>query len=327
MDPEDLPDLGELDDIDLGGPDPSDEPAPLVPPVEPEPTTPDPTAPDPIDLGDLDLPDLPDLPDRDWGGGPQGPSPGDPPAGPPEDPGRVDPAAPGPAIELDLDDSVFDAPSPHGATAEQPGPGEAPAEVDLSLDPDGGTLLVPEGDEPGDADASDSADLPEPIELPSDLDMGPYAVADANSWLTPGLVAAGVVALGLSASAFRRRERAAPVDFAAQLDELGIDARVEHLDLTGLEELLAQDRSVLLSTDGTAGVDVGAVVALRSVDREGERVVVSDDRGSTFSVELDTFEAAWADSANQVVVAADGVERGVALVPVTLLGEDLVATS
>src|SRR5690606_32232663 len=111
MDPEDLPGLDELDEIDLGAPEPGAEPEPLLPPVEP--AEPEPAR-DPIDLGELDLPDLPD---REWGGPPQGPPPAAPdpvelPDGPaPMD--RPDAAAPAP-VELDLDRGGL------GATAAPP---------------------------------------------------------------------------------------------------------------------------------------------------------------------------------------------------------------
>ena len=45
--------------------------------------------------------------------------------------------------------------------------------------------------------------------------------------------------------------------------------RVEHLDLVGLDELLARGGTVLLSTDGSAGVDQSAVVQVEGIDRSG----------------------------------------------------------
>ncbi|MEO6317374.1 MAG: hypothetical protein ABIP36_01190 [Acidimicrobiales bacterium] len=289
------------DDLDADG-RPNDD-APIVPPIAPPL--------DPADADDLfELPELPDVPDR--------PAPDDGfPVPDLDEAADLDPgAAPAPAaelyapapVDLDLDGQL---------EGEAPGPGGAPApdEIDLSLDPDADL----DGDPTDGADADGDAD---PVDLPLADDQAFFEVAAGNAWVTGGLIAAGLVAIGASVPALARLGRATPPDLAAHLDELGIDARVEHLDVTGLEELLRDQRTVLLSTDGSAGVEVETVLELHAIDRIANRLTVVDGAGARSEVLLARFEAAWADSANQIVLAT-GTSTGVALVPVVLGRTDL----
>lgn len=293
-----------LDDLDPGRDQPDDRP--IVPPVEP----PGPLVGDDdrIDIPDIPVPDLPpredfELPVLDEAIDLIGEV----------DPDRSADGEPGESVDLQLDQPLE---VDHGSpAATEPRPG---ADVDLSLDPEHDDL------EPApteDADDPDVVELPLPGQEPAYLE-----VAEGNAWLTNGLIAAGLVAIGAAAPTLARLRRATPPDLAAHLDGLGIDARVEHLDLTGLEELLRAGRTVLLSTDGSAGVDAAAVLLLRSIDRAEGRLLVVDGRGERASVELERFEAAWSDSANQVVLAAGSQGGGVALIPVVLGGADLLAS-
>jgi hypothetical protein len=294
-------------DLEVSGGDQPDQPAPIDDPVVP-----------PVDLPDegerFELPDLPDLPDLE---GPDGDF------DPPDMGGAVDlvdeldpapapdvPDAPRPDAPVDLDlDGELDA----GDVGDAP---PTPGEVDLSLDPseDG---LDPDGAD-GDLEVSDTGH----VDLSLTEDASFLDVAAGNAFVTGGLIAAGLAAIGASVPALLRLRRVTPPDLAAHLDELGIDARVEHLDLTGLQELLEAGRPVLLSTDGSAGLDVEAVLQLRGIDRKGDRLDVTAADGVRSSVPLAAFEAAWSDSANQVVVASGG-DDGVALVPVVLGRADL----
>jgi hypothetical protein len=305
-----IPDTGDFDDMQFDPPQDPGGADPIVPPVEPSQPAPGSGL---DDLGGLDLDAIDDFraPEPVH---PHLPPAGDAPGAPGGTPDGAPPGAPdidAPSVDLDLDEPLGSGGLPDIGSDEAQVP-----EVDLSLDPTDGTDL---GDQAEPDDPLEFDQPPDGVELPGGLDL-PFA--DANAWLTPGLVVAGAVAIGIAIPAALSRKRSAPVDFAAHLDELGIDARVEHLDLTGLEELLDEGRSVLLSTDGTAGVDADAVMSLRSVDRDAGRVHVADDLGTAYAVPLDRFEDAWADSANQVVTAANGEGR-IALVPVVLERSDL----
>jgi len=222
-------------------------------------------------------------------------------------PDAPDAAAPVDApVDLDLDGDID--------AGEAAGSDPAPSgDVDLSLDPDDGDL---------EADAGDADDHPGAVDLSLADDGSFLDVAAGNAFVTGGLIAAGLAAIGASVPALLRLRRTTPPDLAAHLDELGIDARVEHLDLTGLQELLDAGRPVLLSTDGSAGLEVSAVLQLQGIDRANERLEVIGADGARSSVLLAAFETAWSDSAHQVVVAAGG-EGGVALVPVVLGQADL----
>ncbi len=310
MEPEDLPELPELPDLDdlrpEPGPEPS-EPEPIVPPVDP-----DPAPGDGLDLGGIDGLDLDQL--GEW----QPPEPQSPePA--PQGPQPIDGPAPD-EVHLDLEDPMS------GGAPIEPGRGDIgalPDEIDLSLDPEDDASLTAEP--PTDETAGDPGEQlsQDPgVQLPLDGADEALVVDPGNAWLAPGLVAAGALAIGLALPVLLTRRRSAPIDFAAQLDELGIDARVEHLDLTGLQDLLDEGRSVLLSTDGSAGVDATAVLQIRSLDRDAGELRVADQRNATYAVDLDRFEVIWSDSANQVVMAtSDGGH--VALVPVVLGDDDL----
>jgi hypothetical protein len=307
MEHDDLPPDELLADLEVSGGDQPEQPAATEGPIVP-----------PVDLPDegerFELPDLPDLPDLD---GPDGDF--DPPdvaeavdlvddLDPGQAPAAPEATAPEAPVDLDLDGDL-DA----GEAGDAP---PAPGDVDLSLDP-GEDAVDPDGTD-GRADDGDAG----PVDLSLTEDGSFLDVAAGNAWVTGGLIAAGLAALGASVPALLRLGRATPPDLAAHLDELGIDARVEHLDLTGLQELLDEGRPVLLSTDGTAGLEVDAVLQLQGIDRANDRLEVTAADGSRSSVPLAAFETAWSDSAHQVVVAAGG-EGGVALVPVVLGQRDL----
>ncbi len=308
MDQPDDPDLdalGDLPDLDL--PDP--EPDPVDSPLDPYPTDP----------GPLDLGELPDLPDhRPEGRGPESQPDRDDRRGDERDPRPDDRGGPGsqePPVALDLDEPITPA---HTEPA-------ASGAVDLSLDETAtvpaDTVDAPHQDAPPDEDPEAGSD--DLVDLPLHADaLTPLDVPAGNAALADELVAAGLLAIGATTAVLRRTRRSSPPDLVAHLDELGIDARVDHLDLTGIEELLAAGHTVLLSTDGSAGVDADAVVQVRSVDRADGTLQVLDGRGRRSTVGLDRFELAWADSANQVVVAS-GAGGGVALVPVVLGVGDL----
>lgn len=318
-DPTDDPSMPDPVDAD----DFSAAPTPDLPNIDPVELAPEPA---PVfDAPDLSgLQDLPSLdPDPDWDQ--------------PDDPQQIDsPPRLVPEQSAPTQDPGVDL----GVDAEQPadvqdlstpdlGHQEGPDLVDLQLE----EPLSRGGDDldqgPGfDLDADgDPPDLDDGIQLSGDLDLDgaeTTRILDGNAWIGPGIVAVGAAAIGLSGRIARRFGRSTPNELSAELEELGIDARVEHLDLTGLEELLADGRSVLMSTDGSAGVDEDAVLRLRSLERLERYIVVTDRRGRSFSVDLDRFEAAWSDTANQVVVAANQEAR-VALVPVVLGHGDLVS--
>jgi hypothetical protein len=310
MEHDDLPDeeLADLEvpgdrDPDVPGTDPID--TPIIDPVDgdDEFELPDfrlPDGPDPDD--GIEAPDLSEVVD-DYNDGNAGD-----PAAPLAEPGA------GAPVDLDLEGQI---------DVGDPGTGGAPGpeDIDLSLDPEADLDADPSVDVGADTDGDGD---PDPVDLPLGEEEAFYEVAAGNAWVAGGLIAAGLAAIGASVPALLRLRRATPPDLAAHLDELGIDARVEHLDLTGLEELLRDQRTVLLSTDGSAGVEVDAVLELHAIDRAAGRLTVVDGSGGRSEVPLARFESAWADSANQVVLAA-ATAGGVALVPVVLGQPDLHA--
>jgi hypothetical protein len=222
----------------------------------------------------------------------------------------------GPGISLDTD-------APLVADASQAGQ-DGGAGVDLGTDPDGS--VDPDGLDPLAADGPvDEGGIALPLDDGSPL--APYVVAEGNGMLDDLVVAAGLSAIGAAAAipVVRRVARAAPQDTVALLDSLGIDARVEHGDVVELEERLAAGGSVLLASDGSAGVDTDRVLHLDVVDREAGAVRLRDHRGRRRVVDLERFEAVWADSANQLIVAA-GEGRSVVLLPLVLDDADLAST-
>jgi hypothetical protein len=152
----------------------------------------------------------------------------------------------------------------------------------------------------------------------------PYDVAGGNGLLEEAVLAAGLGVIGTAAAAtvVRRARRPSPPDTVAQLDALGIDARVEHSDLLGLHEALAAGSDVLLATDGTAGTSADLVVRVEALDEPGERLRLVDSKGRRRAVALWRFEEAWADTANQVITAR-GDAGSVVLLPVVLRDDDL----
>jgi hypothetical protein len=256
-------------------------------------------APDPVDLGTGERPEAnPIVLD-------------DPPAGPVGDAA----GAPEP-ISLDLGD----APSADGPD------GDAGAD-DQAIHLDGDLDEPTSRDHPGTASDSDGSDDEKPtdaVELTVDAvpPAGELQLAEDNGLLRPALVAAALAAIGAGAAAGRllggRWSSASnPPDLTAALDQLGLDARVEHADLRELRDRMADGHRVLLSTDGTAGVDVDAVVEVVRIDESAGVVEVVGRSGARGSHHLDELLAAWDESANQLVVAT-GTEGTVVLLPVVL---------
>jgi hypothetical protein len=105
-------------------------------------------------------------------------------------------------------------------------------------------------------------------------------------------------------------------DGAAALEHYGIDAHVEHGNVSSLDRYLEEGRSIILSVDADelAGQDDDSSPAERTADHalvlsaidEDAGVAILQDpanpRGDGFEVSLADLEDAWADSANGMVV-------------------------
>lgn len=243
----------------------------------------------------------------------------------PDDTGPSDPdqMAPGPAAEARGEPILLDVDEPLEARA---GFGSDSGEHD---DLGGYSDAIADADtdaEGGDPSEPQPTDVEVMLPLDDSAGLEPYVVPDGNGLLDDVVVAAGLGSIGAATllPAMRRLRRPTPPDTVALLDSLGIDARVEHGDLATLEERLADGGAVMLATDGSAGVDAERVLHLRRIDRQAGRMHVTDAGGQARSVPLERFESAWADSANQLVVAA-GDDGAVALLPVVIDGADLAS--
>lgn len=93
---------------------------------------------------------------------------------------------------------------------------------------------------------------------------------------------------------------------AAILDASGRDARVEHLDLAGLQQLLDADLEVVVSgSDGTSML----VVAID--DAGGQLLIVRPDAGDqVLAADLDAFVRAWDATANEALLTGAGTGTG-----------------
>lgn len=103
---------------------------------------------------------------------------------------------------------------------------------------------------------------------------------------------------------------------AALLEHYGIDAHVEHGDLSSLDRYLHEGRSIILAVDADElyGVDDDAAkddrraehaLVLSRIDQEAGVAVLQDPAnpfGDGYEVSLAALEDAWADSANGMVV-------------------------
>jgi hypothetical protein len=121
------------------------------------------------------------------------------------------------------------------------------------------------------------------------------------------------VAGGISAPAW---EGMSLEEGEALLEHYGIDAHVEHGDLSSLARYVQEGRSVMLAVDAnelhgqdddSSHADRGADHALliSKIDEEAGVAILHDPRdpgGEGYEVSMDTLQDAWADSGNGMVV-------------------------
>jgi hypothetical protein len=262
---------------------------------------------------------------------PEGPEQHDPVGG---EPGPDEPDQPqividdsGPRIELPPPDSRPDPPdAPAPADHQRPDDGlpDDPVVLDLDepLEPADPSLPEAQDDAPDDGGPTLDDDVrDDPALAPDDLDaIVPLDVPSDNALLQPALITAALAVIGVAGGGVmgRIRNTTSSPDFVAALDQLGVDARVEHADLQDLHDRMAAGDRVLLATDGSAGVDPSAVVELAFIDETSGILEVTDRTGARRPIDLARFRTAWADSANEMVVASGAAGEQVALLPVVL---------